>query len=307
MHPVEARVSRRLPTLTALRAFEAAARHLSFTRAAEELFVTQAAVSRQVRELESWLGRPLFRRQHRQVRLTQDGVLLAEHLTGSFDELARVIQSVRDPGSTSLHVSVEPALAARWLVPRLGRFRARHPTVELSLSSSAAVARVGAEADLAIRWSLDRTAWRGATASLLGEVEAFPVLAPSLRASTPGLDGPADLARCTLLFEDDRGYWSRWFAEAGLDGVHLPRGPVFNDAALAIEAAVRGEGVALGEPALAADDLAAGRLVRPFAPRVRLGAYWLVMPPHGAGAPAAAFAEWVREEMEATLDGFRRP
>ncbi|EWY38334.1 hypothetical protein N825_14085 [Skermanella stibiiresistens SB22] len=298
-------MSRHLPTLTALRAFEAAARHLSFTKAAEELFITQAAVSRQVRELETWLGKPLFRRLHRQVALTEDGAVLGGHLTESLDGLARIIQSVKDPASLSLRVSVEPALAARWLVPRLGRFRALHPGVELSVSSSASLARLGADADLAIRWSLDRTEWRGTTASPLGEVDAFPVMAPSVRDQSPSLETPADLACRTLLSEDDRSHWIQWFVAAGVEGVTVPRGPLFNDLSLAIEAAIRGEGVALAEPALVAEDLASGRLVRPFPQSTRLGAYWLVTPTISLAGPlagpAADFADWVRREMAETL------
>jgi len=291
-------MTRRLPPLTALRAFEAAARHLSFTSAAAELFVTQAAVSRQVRELEEWLGVSLFHRLHRRVELTEPGQRLADHLTGSFDALARVVRTIRDPQTERLVVSVEPGLAARWLVPRLGAFHAVCPTAQVVLDSSPALVRVGVEADLAIRWSLEREDWSGTRAVRLLDAIAFPVAAPAALAAGPPLRVPGDLLGWTLLYEDYRNFWLDWFAAAGLAGVETPRGPTFSDLALALNAASLGQGIALADLPLVVDDLAAGRLVRPFPHTIALGSYWLLSPPDGPGSPAArVFADWVRAEM----------
>lgn len=298
--------SRRLPPFTALRTFEAAARLLSFTKAAEELFVTQAAVSRQVRELEDRLGIPLFHRLHRHVKLTPEGAKLAEHLTASFDALAHAVEAIVDPGTETLRVSVEPALAARWLAPRLNRYHAAHPGIHVALSSTDALVKVGWDADLAIRWSKVETSWVGAIAEELIKVEAFPVMAPSMRGVGWPLKQPSDMLGLTLLFDDDRSLWTRWFEKAGVTDVSLPRGPVFSDLALALDAAARGEGIALGETALVAEDLASGRLTKPFSLSVELGCYFLLTPistPRGRAVDS--FSAWVRTEMAATLNGNR--
>lgn len=293
---------RRLPPLTALKAFEAAARLQSVTRAAEELFVTQAAVSRQIKALERELGMALFHRLHRKIEPTAAGSELARCVTESFDLIADCVRSIKEPGTTLLRISVEPALAARWLVPRLGRFRGECPDVDIVLESTDNIVTLGTEADLALRWSMNQAEWRSATAEKLCDVMAFPVMSPCLMSAGPSIDQPEDILTYPMLFDEDRGFWLRWFAEAGLNDIRLPRGPVFNDLALALDAAVRGEGIALGEPALITDDLAAGRLVAPFSTSVAFGAYWLVAPKGGAIPPAAdRFASWARSEMSETL------
>ncbi|GGF07049.1 LysR family transcriptional regulator [Aliidongia dinghuensis] len=295
-------MARRLPSLTALKAFEAAARHQSFTRAADELFVTQAAVSRQIRELEEALDRPLFHRLHRRVELTEAGATLAAATTRAFEGIeAALAQIGRAAPESLLPISVEPPFAMQWLLPRLGRFNALHPEIDVVLDPDFAIVDLaGSGTELAIRYSDDQSSWLGSTSHPLAEIWGAPVLAPRLLAQGPPLEGPADLVHYTLLHEEDREYWARWFRDAGLPDQAVRRGPVFKDATLAIEAAVLGQGVVLGDPILTGDDVAAGRLVQPLPQSSCFGAYWLVTPEDGPQSDgAAAFARWLLDEMAA--------
>ncbi|MDB5358712.1 MAG: gcvA 10 [Rhodospirillales bacterium] len=293
---------RRLPSLTALKAFEAAARHQSFTRAADELFVTQAAVSRQIRELEEALGRPLFHRLHRRVELTEAGATLAAATAHAFEGIeAAVLRIGGGMPESLLQISVEPPFAMQWLLPRLGRFNQRHPEIDVMLDPDFAIVDLtGSGAELAIRYSDDQTSWPGTESHPLAEIWGAPVLAPGLLSRGPPLEGPGDLVHYTLLHEEDREYWARWFREAGLPDLAVRRGPVFTDATLAIEAAVLGQGVVLGDPILTGDDVAAGRLAQPLPQTSCFGAYWLVTPEGGPQSPGAiAFARWLLDEMAA--------
>jgi LysR family glycine cleavage system transcriptional activator len=292
-----------------LAVFEAAARHLSFTRAAAELHVTQAAVSRRVRELEDRLGLPLFRRLHRRVELTPAGTRLAARLGEALDLVSTAVAEIAGDGGAparSLVLSVEPAFAAKWLLPRLAGFRARHPGIDLSVDSDPALATLGPRgADLAIRHAETAQAWPGTNAVPLAEVWAGPVLAPRLLASGPPLASPADLAAHVHLGdEEDWSSWVRWYAQAGQPGIGFRRGSRLSDHALVLDAAVRGHGVALGSALLAAEELGRGDLVAPrLGDPVRIGAYWLVAPAAaGAANPAtSAFASWVTAEARAGL------
>jgi len=285
----------RLP-LTALRSFESAGRLLSFTQAAEELFVTQAAISRQIRELERSLGLPLFERHHRSVSLTESGASLLARLTQSFDEIDDALRKMI-PGSapTSLVVSAEPGFAACWLVPRLDRFRAIWPEIDVEILSDSRVIEFRASrAELAIRHSASATSWPRVEAQRLARTVVTPVLSPTLLAHGPPLLHPEDLAGHTLLHEDGRQYWSVWMEQAGISSPRPSRGPLFNDGALVIPAALRGHGVALGDLVLVKDDIEAGRLIAPFHLTVSLGSYWLVAPRFDRLSPAARiFADWL--------------
>jgi LysR family glycine cleavage system transcriptional activator len=290
----------RLP-LTALRSFESAGRLLSFTRAAEELFVTQAAISRQVRELEQSLGTRLFERHHRHVSLTDAGVRLLARITQSFDGIDAALREVRPAmPATTLVVSAEPGFAACWLVGRLDRFRALSPEIDVEvLSDPRLIEFRTSRAELAIRYSAEATDWPRAEARYLTRCVVTPVLAPSLLAVGPPLHRPEDLARYTLLHEDRRRFWAVWMEQAGIASPEISRGPLYNDAALVLPAAIRGHGVALGDLVLVGDDLKAGRLVAPFDLRVSFGAYWLVAPSFEALSPAArAFADWLQAAID---------
>ena len=291
---------RRLPALNALRAFEAAARHGSFTRAAEELFVTHAAVSRHVRELESWLGGELFVRTGRGVALTEAGRRYAGRLTPLFDGIAEATRDAMiESDSGRITVAAEPAIAARWLVPRLGRFNAAHPEIELSVNPSELRSDFYAgDDDIGLRYGYGD--WADVEARLLASLRRFPVCAPKLVAGVT-LTDPNRLQDFPLLHENKRGWWQEWLRQAGADEVDPWRGPLFHNH-LAIDAAEAGQGFALADQVLATDALKEGWLVRPFDIDVESGdGYWLV---RGKGLreskPARIVREWLTREMAAT-------
>jgi LysR family transcriptional regulator of beta-lactamase len=257
--------------LNALRAFEASARHLSFTRAGLELHVTQAAVSHQVKHLEETLGVPLFRRLPRGLALTEEGEALLPALTESFRRIAGALD--RFEGGRLREVLTLGAVGTfvtGWLLPRLAAFRAAHPFVDLRLmTNNNRVDLAGEGLDCAIRFG--DGAWHGTESVRLFEAPLSPLCAPSL---AQRLDQPADLARETLLRSYRADEWSRWFAVAGLPA-RVVRGFVFDSSLAMAEAAVQGTGVALLPVRMFERDLRQERLVQPFPIEVTLGAYWL--------------------------------
>ncbi len=294
------RVKRGQLPLTALRSFEAAGRHGSFTRAAEELLVSQAAVSRQVRELEDRLGHALFERRHRHVVLTAHGRQLLDQLTISFDAIDRLLETMKtQAGAKILRISAEPSFAACWLVPRLDRFRRKHPDIDVALNPDPRPAEFRAsKIELAIRWSETATSWPRVQAMHLADNTMSPVISPALLAAGPPLRTPADLHRYTLLHEDDRSGWNRWFSASGAAATRQERGPLLTDTVLAIQAAIRGHGVALANMLLAEEDICAGTLVKPFGMELPYGAYFLVAPDlNRLSKPAQAFAGWIQAEL----------
>jgi len=289
----------RLP-LTALRSFEAAGRQLSFSRAAEELFVSQAAISRQIRELEHFLRQPLFFRHHRRVELTEAGRRLLDQLVRSFDDIDRLLSDLAAPAQSVVRVSVEPSLAAVWLVPRLNRFRELRPDIDVSVEVDPRPIEFRSDqAELALRFSAHNTSWPRSEAERLALTVDSPVLSPGLLASGPALEKPIDLGRYTLLHEENRQGWARWFEAAGVPADAAPaRGPMFADTSLSKQAAQLGHGVALGDLMLVRDELASGALIKPFDIDVASGAYWLVARSlKGLPEPAKAFADWIRSEF----------
>lgn len=294
-------MNRSLPPLNGLRAFEAAARHLSFTRAAQELNVTQAAVSHQIKGLEDRLGIRLFRRLNRALMLTEEGQRLYPAARDAFDRLAEAVKDLRARDTVrALTVSVLPSLAAKWLVPRLSRFQARHPDIDLRITATErSVDLIEDDVDVAIRFGSG--GWPGVGADLVAEDQVTPVCSPTLLSH---LRRPQDLARVMLLHENMLPLarfpeWAAWLHAAGVHGVDLSRGLRFSHTHILLQAAIDGRGVALGQLVLAADDLAAGRLVAPFALRLPVGyAYWVVYLPATAERPKIkAFREWVSAEM----------
>ena len=298
-------MTRWLPTLNALRAFEAAARHLSFTEAAQELNVTQAAISHQVKALEEQLGLPLFRRLNRRLLLTDAGQTYVSGLTEAFDGIAEATEQVTSGrGSGSLRISTLPSMAAKWLLPRLSRFRTRHPEIDVFVSASHGLADFRRDdLHLAIRYG--QGSYPGLEAVLLMEDEIFVVCSPQLLASGLPLHTPADLRHHTLLHdtsvEAGRRDWRVWLERTGETGVDPDRGPGFSDANLILEAVMAGEGVALTRRSLAAGDLAAGRLAIPFGPiRPAPNRYYLVHPKGSAEIPKVRkFTDWLHEEAAA--------
>ena len=290
----------RLP-LTALRSFEVAGRLLSFTRAAEELFVSQAAISRQIRELEASIGRPLFERRHRAVVLTDDGASLLATLTEAFDRIDASLSTLAESTiSQVVTISVEPSFAALWMVPNLLEFRELHPDIDVRIESDPRLVEFRTnEAVLAIRHGSPGRAWPRIEARHLAEVEMVPVIAPALlRTGTP-LNHPEDIQQFELLHEENRRVWADWFKISGAPEDNCDRGPVLADGYLVMQAALRGHGAALCDQLFAEEEIAAGRLVQPFDIRLPFGAYYLVARNFKAlPGPAATFANWLLSRFE---------
>ncbi len=287
----------RLP-LTALRSFEAAGRLGSFTLAAAELFVSQAAISRQIRELEALLGSPLFDRGHRSVTLTPAGARLLSSLTPAFDTVAAALDEIAAGSiAQSVKVSVEPAFASAWLVPNLPDFQRRFPEIDVIIDSDPRPIEFHRnDAEIAIRHSLTATSWPRTQSRGLAGCDVTPALSPGL---TPCLlREPRDLIHLPMLHEEDRDLWNRWFAAAGAVGVTAPRGPILTDAAMVLQATLRGQGVGLVDLIFLREDLAAGRLIRPFAITIPCGAYWIVARDLDRLSPAAAaFVDWLTHRI----------
>jgi LysR family glycine cleavage system transcriptional activator len=299
-------VAERLPSLNALRAFEAAARHLSLTRAGSELHVTPAAISHQIKALEADLGVKLLRRSGRAVRLTEAAQAGLPQLREAFDGLAQAARRMRaHAGGRLLTVSVTPSFAATWLVPRLDRFRAAHPEIDLRIDASHRIADFARDGvDVAIRYGAGD--YPGLGAVRLFEESIFPVCSPALLEGPQPLREPADLGMHTLLHVDVGPHhgswpdWRMWLLAAGAGDVDHTRGPRFSEISMALQAAVRGQGLALGSTGLVDDDIAAGRLVWPFDLCMPTDfGYYVVCPEDTAGqANIAALREWLVAEVD---------
>lgn len=301
-------MTRHLPPLNALRAFEAAARHMSFTKAAEELHVTAAAVSHQIHALEQDLGVPLFRRLNRAIELTPSGRVLVPGLSAAFAGIHSAVGRLRAHNDTgTLTVSTAPSFAAKWLVLRLHRFQERHPEIDVRLSATDDLVDLAqGEFDLAIRFGAGT--YPGLTTELLLRNEVFPACSPALLRSGPPLETPDDLRRHTLIHDQTSEKeplvpsWSMWLKAAGVTGVQSDHGPSFSNSYLAVDAAIAGRGVVLTNSTIAAGDIAAGRLVRLFS----LGlpnrvAYHIVTLPGALDRPKVkAFRDWLRREADET-------
>jgi LysR family glycine cleavage system transcriptional activator len=292
-----------LPSLNALRAFEAAARHESFTKAAEDLCVTQGAVSHQVKALEAELGVSLFHRERQRLAITEAGRFYLEVVRDAFDRVALGTERLLYRHAAGvLTVSVSPNFATKWLVHRLGRFAEAHPEIDLRVSASLADVDFAREdVDLAIRHGEGN--WPSLDLTRLCTEQLFPVCSPKLLEGPDALREPADLRRHTLLHLDSRHLesrkdWMKWLNAAGVTDADVEHGPIFNQASMGIDAAVNGQGVALARTALAAWDLIGGRLIEPFRLRLPLSyAYWIACPKATAELPKiVAFRRWLLAE-----------
>ncbi len=308
-------MTRRIAPLGALRAFEAAARHLSFTKAAAELNVTPAAISHQIKALEEYSGVQLFHRRTRALLLTDTGKAALPTLRDGFDLLATASATLRtDRDSGILTVSAAPSIAAKWLVTRLDRFRALEPDIDIRLDATDRLrdfARDGV--DIAIRYGSGN--YPGMSVRQLFATRVHPVCSPAFLEDHPTLRAPQDLAGRTLLHidwatqEESWPSWKMWLLAAGVIGVDPARGPRFNDIAMALQAAVEGHGIALVSDVLASDDMAAGRLVRLFDLSVPVTfGYYVVCPPDKAEVPKVKrFCDWLCAEADATERGAVTP
>jgi LysR family glycine cleavage system transcriptional activator len=288
---------RRLPPLNALKTFEAAARSESFTRAAEELSVTQAAVSQQIKALETTLGVKLFIRERQRLAITEAG---RDYLAVVRDALDRIAigteRLVQRQTSGVLTVSASPDFAAKWLVHRLSRFAEAHPDIDLRVSATAhQVDFAREEVDVAVRHGDGH--WAGLDAVRLCTEQLFPVCSPKLVSGRNRIARASDLLKFPLLRLDDWKTWQRWFDAAGVNAP-VTSGPVLNRASMLIDAAIDGQGIALARTALAAWDLINGRLVRPIDVSLRMSnTYWIVSPDATSAVPKiVTFRDWLSAE-----------
>ena len=288
----------RLPSLNGLRAFEAAARHLSFTQAASELNVTQTAISHQIRRLEDELGIRLFVRQNRALALTPEATNYLPGIRAAFNDLRLATDRLlRRDGDHVLTVSTLASLAAKWLLPRLSTFQEAHPGIDVRITTSTGLVDFkSGDVDAAIRYG--RGHWPGLRADWLMADELFPVCSPALLKGDKPLRCPEDLAHYTLLhssagYDDD---WRLWLTAAGLPtDISKPHGVTFDLILMVVQAAIDGIGVAIGRTSYVQDDIAKGRLVVPF--KITLPAdagFYLVSPAGKTDSPnLAAFRQWL--------------
>jgi LysR family glycine cleavage system transcriptional activator len=292
-------IRRKLPSLMAIRAFEAAARLGSFTSAATELLLTQSAISRHVRNLEDDLGVRLFHRQGRHLTLTHEGRDYMTVTGDAFDRMSAATVSLRQRRRANLlTVSMPPSVAVKWFTPRLARFMEIQPTIDLRINASCGLADFERDdVDVAIRYGSGN--WSGVEAEQLIREQVFPVCNPSFVNGRRRLRNIEDLAHVTLLHEDIREDWRMWLKVAGCSHLDATRGPKFDDASSLIQAAIDGLGVALGRTLMIADDLAAQRLIAPFAMRLESEwSYWLVAPRLREPHPHySKFRDWLRSEI----------
>lgn len=297
---------RKLPPANALIVFEAAARHLNFTRAAEELHVTQAAVSRQIKSLEDDLGIALFRRLHRELQLTKEGLRFQQVVTMGLEHIAATAVDLRNAKPNhGLTVATSVTFASYWLMSRVAKFRAAHPDLDLRLVASAPVSDLAsAGIDLAVRYGNGH--WLGVEAIHLLDNEVFPVCAPQYLEARQGgrnpLETPADLIseRLLHLVEFDRNWvtWAAWLKSFEVDAAEAPRGLEFDNYLVLIQAALDGQGIALGGGRLADDFLRRGALIRPISATMRSQkGFYLVIPKDvPLSAPAKLFRDWIVAE-----------
>lgn len=305
----------RLPPLNALRAFEATARHCSVHKAAKELHVTPAAISHQIKALEEHLGFELFKREPRRLRLLPAAEACLPKLTAAFAQMAEAVsiaQQLAHAGRVT--VSAPPAIAAKWLIPRLGRFRDLHPDIDLRIVARQSMRDLGGDgetagnpledADIAIRFGAGD--YPDHIAHKLFDTYTLPMCSPKLLRGEHPLRTPDDLRHHTLLhYESDnalmdigRPNWASWLKAAGVRGINTRRGPTFNHVTLALHAAEDGLGVVLGTPITATSELTDGRLVAPFPLALPVGvAYYLLYAPSAQEqAPIMAFRDWLLSE-----------
>jgi LysR family glycine cleavage system transcriptional activator len=288
----------RLPPLNNLKAFEAAARHESFTRAAEELCVTQGAVSQQVKALEEGLGIKLFNRERQRLIITEAG---RDYLVIVRDALDRIAlgteRLLQRQNAGVLTVSTSPDFAAKWLVHRLGHFAEAHSGIDLRVSATLHhVDFAREEVDLAVRHGDGN--WPGLDTVQLSDEQLFAVCSPKLLSGRRRLGKPADLLKFPLIHLDNRDDWTKWLRAVGVDQGEVAHGPVLNRASMVIDAAIDGQGVALARTTLAAWDLINGRLVRPFPDSLALSrTYWIICPKATSNVPKiVTFRNWLLAE-----------
>jgi DNA-binding transcriptional LysR family regulator len=295
----------RLPRMSRLRMFESAARHLSFTRSASELGVTQAAVSQQVRALEVEIGVALFERHHRGLGLTQEGHQLLRSIVMAFDQIAGTVEQIRQVNShTRVSVGVTFSMGTFWLVSRLADFQKSFPDIAVDLiATDEGFERIADQVEVGLAYG--DGAWSGYEATLVRTSSVFPVCSPRYRDEHPEIDSPEALLRAKLLSTEDARHgrfgWPQWFSELGVDVSRMKPSTRFNSHSLVLQAACDGQGVALGWSLLTDDMLAEGRLVRPMAATVQTSkSFYLVKRANRSNSSALLFADWVLSQLNAS-------
>src|SRR5258705_2424010 len=290
-------MARTLPPLEAFRFFEAAARHLNFTRAAEEMHVTHGAVSQRIKRLEEHLGMSLFRRNGRRMLLTDEGRRLLERVRTAISELAEGVEAIRSSNRDRiLTISMMPGFATYWLLPRLAEFIERHPDNEVNIRATLSLTDFARdEVDMAVRFGPGT--WPGLTSIKLYDEELVPVCSPAFRGGRLPR-APGDLLKLPLL-HDERQPWSLWFKAAGLDYRDARQRPRYSDQTLLLAAAIAGLGVALARASLAAADLESVRLVRLFSRSVPTRNSYFIVYPRGSESygKIQVFQEWLLEQV----------
>src|SRR5258705_1730455 len=293
----------RLPPLNALKAFEAAARHESFTRAAEELCVTQGAVSHQVKALEAELAIKLFNRERQRIIITEAGRDYLTIVRDALDRIAIGTERLLERQNAGVPtVSTSPDFAAKWLVHRLGHFAEAHSGIDLRVSAMLHhVDFAREEVDLAVRHGDGN--WPGLDTVRLSQEQLFAVYSPKLLSGRRRLSKLADILKLPLIHMDSRADWKNWLQAADIDDAAVTHGPVLNRASMVIDAAINGQGVALARTTLAAWDLINGRLVRPFSVSLPLSkTYWIICPKATTTLPKiVTFRDWLLVEAASDL------
>ncbi|WP_420404845.1 transcriptional regulator GcvA [Nisaea sp.] len=291
----------RLP-LNGLRCFEAAARHMSFKLAAAELFVTPAAVSQQIKALETELGSPLFLRRPRALELTAEGARLAPVVRDAFSRLLAAVNDLKEQEEgRPLTVSVLPSFAVKWLIPRLSRFRMRYPEIDVRIAAEDRKADFVTDGvDVALR--LGDGNYEGLHVEQIMSERIYPVCSPEVAARPPGLHKPEDLKHYPLLHDVNTfpgESWDNFLEQFGIKGIDLRRGAFFTQMDMVVQAAVEGQGVALARSQLVTDDLRAGRLIRPFNAETPapLAYYFVCREESLRSNKVAVFRDWVLDEV----------
>lgn len=299
-------MSRRLPPLNALKAFEAAARHLSFTKAAEELFVTQAAISHQIKTLEEFLGLKLFWRRNRSLLLTEEGQSYFQDIRSIFNSVSEATERlIARSAKGTLTVTMQPSFAIQWLIPRLMQFTELHPDIDVRIKAvDLDDGTLVDDVDIAIYYGDGH--WTDLQLYKLHTEYRIPVCAPSLLKQKT-LETPTDLAHFQLLHDISRRDWARWLGQVGVTIPNSGQGPIFSHSTMVLQAAVLGQGIALGHSLLARPEIKAGRLVCPL-PQVLLSnnAYYLAMAEgHDSLGKVAAFRDWIISVMRQEEQEFK--
>ncbi|NCP63286.1 MAG: transcriptional regulator GcvA [Paraglaciecola sp.] len=294
-------MNRRLPPLNSLKTFEAAARHLSFTRAADELFVTQAAVSHQVKTLEDFLSMKLFMRKNRSLLLTEEGQRYYLDLKDIFRALQDATEKLLAKGAKgAITVALPPSFAIQWLVPRINRFSQENPDIDVRIKAvDYDEGFLDDDVDVAIYYG--RGKWSGLVADKLHTEYLTPVCSPLLFQSGRPLNQLEDLRYHVLLHDSSREAWKAWIKQFNIAGVNVNHGPIFSHSMLVLQAAALGQGIALGHSVLARPEIESGRLVCPFAEKqITNNAYYFVCHPGQAElGKIAAFRQWLIAQVQA--------